>query len=60
MRSKGKLITQWFASVLVILLLISAIAIPLRKINNIGGNSSPKDEATEDSGVTLDKNIIFF
>ena len=60
MRSKGKLITQWFASVLVILLVVSAIAIPLRKINNAGGGSSPKDETTEQSGVSFDKEIIIF
>ena len=60
MRTKGKLITQWLASVLVILLVISAVAIPFG-ITNEGGNSSPsKDEFLEESGVNLDKEYIVF
>ena len=61
---KGKLLFQWLSSVLVILLVVSAISIPFKKNGGFGGSSSSSGNSTEDTniedGIYLDKEILNF
>ena len=61
---KGKLLIQWLSSVLVILLVVSAISIPFKKNGGFGGSSSSSGNSSEDTkiedGIYLDKKEIIF